>query len=182
MQIDLGEEQRRISRGAAAAFAWSVLAFVAAHLLIPRFVDLQSVDLRIQLNWWAGSCLVLAVWVMAGVGMVSTRRRRSEADIRGSAFAPPSPAIAVPAAFLQNTLEQAFIAVFTQLALVLVFDGAALPLLVASAVLFSVGRARFLAGYPHGAGARSFGMALTAMPSLFSLVLTAGGLMWRAVG
>lgn len=182
MQIDLREEQRRVLRGVAAAFAWSVLAFVAAHLLATRFVDVQAANVRVQLNWWAGACLVPVLWVMAGVGMVSTRRRRSEADIRGSAFAPPSPAIAVPAAFLQNTLEQAFIAVFTQLALVLVLEEVALPLLVACAVLFSIGRACFLAGYPNGAGARSFGMALTAMPSLFSVVLSAGGLMWRAVG
>lgn len=181
MQINLREEQRHIVRGAAKAFAWSVLAFLAAHGLMPRFVDLQGPDLRVQLNWWAGSCLVLTLWVMAGVGMVSTRRRRSEADIRGSAFGPPSPAIAVPAAFLQNTLEQAFIAVFTQLVLVLTLDAVALPLLVASTVLFSIGRACFLAGYPHGAGARSFGMALTAMPSLLSLVLSAGALVWRAV-
>jgi hypothetical protein len=182
MQVNLREEQRRISRGATVAFALSLLAFGAAHVLVPRLVDLQRLDLRVQLNWWAGSCLVLTLWVMAGVGMVSTRRRHSEADIRGSAFSPPSPAIAVPAAFLQNTLEQAFIAVFTQLALVLVLEVVALPLLVASAVLFSIGRARFLAGYPQGAGARSFGMALTGMPSLFSLVLTAGALVWRAVG
>lgn len=181
MKINLREEQRRISRGAARALGWSVLAFAAAHFLVPRFVDLQRLDLRMHLNWWAGSCLVLTLWVMAGVGMVSTRRRRSEADIQGSAFAPPSPAIAVPAAFLQNTLEQAFIGVFTQLAMVLVLGALALPLLVACAVLFSIGRARFLAGYPHGAGARSFGMALTAMPSLFSLVLTVGALLWRTL-
>lgn len=181
MQIDLREEQRRIARGAARAFAWSVLAFLAAHVLVPRLVDLQGPDLPMQLNWWAGSCLVPTLWVMAGVGMVSTRRRRSEADIRGSAFGPPSAAIAVPAAFLQNTLEQAFIAVFTQLALVLVLEAVALPLLVACTVLFSIGRACFLAGYPQGAGARSFGMALTAIPSLISLVLVAGALVWRAV-
>lgn len=181
MQIDLLNEQRRIYQGAAAAFAVSAGAFAVSYWLIRHFVDLPSTDLRMQLSWWAASCLVLVLWVMAGVGMVSTGRRRSQVDIGGSAFAPPSPAIAVPAAFLQNTLEQAFIGVFTQLALVLVLEGAALPLLVACVVLFSVGRVRFLAGYPNGAGARAFGMALTAMPSLFSVLIIIGTLLWRVV-
>lgn len=49
MQTDLREEQRRIVRSAAAAFAWSVLAFLTAHLLVPRWVDLQRADLRMLL-------------------------------------------------------------------------------------------------------------------------------------
>lgn len=125
--------------------------------------------------------MAFVAWVMIGIRMVSRIRLHSAADIRGSAFGPPSPALAVPAAFLQNTLEQSFVAIVTHLALVLVLEGAALPLLVASVVLFSIGRASFLAGYPHGAGARSFGMALTTLPGLFAFVIAAGALVWQAL-
>jgi hypothetical protein len=47
-------------------------------------------------------------------------------------------------------------------------------------MLFGIGRAAFLAGYPKGAGARSFGMALTALPSMFALVLSIAALVSRA--
>ncbi len=83
------------------------------------------------------------------------------------------------AAFLQNTLEQSFVALFAQLALVLLLGRTALPLVAGSVVLFGIGRAAFLAGYPKGAGARSFGMALTALPSLFAFVLSIGVLIGR---
>lgn len=91
-----------------------------------------------------------------------------------------SPKIAVAAAFLQNTLEQAFIALFAHLALVLVLGDAALPIVSGSVVLFGIDRAAFLAGYPKGAGARSFGMALTVLPSLFALALSIAAAISRA--
>lgn len=75
------------------------------------------------------------------------------------------------AAFLQNTLEQAFVTLLAQLALVLLLGAASMPLVAASVLLFAIGRITFLAGYPKGAGARSFGMAVTALPSAVSFVL-----------
>ena len=69
-------------------------------------------------------------------------------------------------AFLQNTLEQAFITSVATLALATVGGEAALAYIVATVVLFSLGRATFLRGYPHGAGSRAFGIATTALPAL----------------
>jgi hypothetical protein len=82
-------------------------------------------------------------------------------------------------AFLQNTLEQSVITLFTQPALVLLLGARAMPLIAASVLLFAVGRMTFLAGYPKGAGARSFGMAVTALPSLMAFVLAAVVLLAR---
>jgi hypothetical protein len=72
----------------------------------------------------------------------------------------------VPRAFLQNTLEQAFIAALGLLALATVEGEAALAYVVATVVLFSLGRAAFLRGYPRGAGGRAFGIATTALPTV----------------
>src|SRR3546814_5279956 len=55
--------------------------------------------------------------------MVSRGRFHSAIDNPGSAFAPPSPAIAVQVAFLQNTLEQAVAAVGAHLALATLISG-----------------------------------------------------------
>ena len=60
---------------------------------------------------------------------------------------------------------------FTQLALVLVLGVRAISPIAASVLLFAVGRVIFLVGYPKGAGAGSFGMAVTVLPSLMAFVL-----------
>lgn len=62
--------------------------------------------------------IVILLWPLSGVGMVSTIRRYFATDICGSAYAVPSERLAISVAFLQNTLEQAFIAVLALLALV----------------------------------------------------------------
>jgi hypothetical protein len=80
----------------------------------------------------------------------------------------------VPRAFLQNTLEQAFITVVAILALATVGGEAALAYVIATVVLFSLGRVTFLRGYPHGAGGRAFGIAMTVLPGL-------GAIGWAAI-
>lgn len=177
--MDLKQEQRRIYRGVALAFLVCGAVLGAAHMALPRWLTLPPDDLQAQLTFWAGAGLFVVFWVMVGVGMVSRGRRNSAEDIRGSAYSAPSPKIAVAAAFLQNTLEQSFVALFVQLALVLLLGESAVPLVAGSVVLFGIGRAAFLVGYPKGAGARSFGMAVTALPSLFAFVLTVGVLVSR---
>lgn len=108
--------------------------------------------------------LVLGFWVLLAVRRVANVRFASSADNAGSAFSRPSARLAVPAAFLQNTLEQAFVAALGILALATTRGEAALAYIVGAVVLFSVGRITFLRGYPHGAGGRAFGIAATALP------------------
>lgn len=169
-ELDLRLEQRKIRFGVLKALLASVAVLTLAQVFGPRLMNMAALSFEQRLTFWATSSLSLIFWVLAGVGMVSTGRRYSTEDIRGSAYAPPSPKIAVASAFLQNTLEQSFIAIVTQLALVLLLGAAALPFIAGSSVLFGIGRVTFLAGYPRGPGARSFGMALTILPSLFAFV------------
>lgn len=175
----LRREQQRILRSSAAAFVVCAAVCGAAIIFLPRLVQLPAPDLESRLTAWAGANLLLVAWVMTGIGMVSSGRRRSADDIRGSAYAPPSPKIAVAAAFLQNTLEQAFVAVLAQFALVMLLPSVAMSLMAASVLLFSIGRITFLAGYPGGAGSRAFGMALTALPSLLAFALGLGALFYQ---
>ena len=181
-ELDLKSEQRKIYRGIAAAFLVCIVFLPGVHVLLPDFIDFPGDDLRSQLTFWACAALFVVAWVMIGIGMVSHGRRHSAQDIRGSAYAPPSPRIAVRVAFLENTLEQAVVAVLVHFALILLFGTQAMAFVAGSVVLFGLGRVAFLVGYPKGAGARSFGMVVTVLPTLAAFVLALGAVIrsvWR---
>lgn len=66
-----------------------------------------------QLAFALKADVLLFVWLAWCVREVSKRRFRSTIDRKGSAFGRPSEAIAIPAAVLQNSLEQAVLAAHT---------------------------------------------------------------------
>ena len=81
----------------------------------------------------------------------------------------------------QNTLEQLILAAITWLNLSLVVDLDQLVLIPAMASLFVVGRLTFWVGYLIRPVARAFGMILTALPTVGSVLwlLTHWALMYR---
>lgn len=105
-------------------------------------------------------------------------RRRSAADIDSATKG----LLAVKIAFLQNTLEQAFLGVGAHLLLASVAGDRWLELLVASPILFAVGRWSFYHCYPGGAGARAVGMATTAPASLTCYLVALAMLVGRLFG
>ena len=163
--VDLPREQRAVVRASLLAFAVCAPTLGLASLGLPQLFDFPSA-LAERLAFALRADLVIALWVMLSVRMVSKVRFESAEDNAGSAYSPPSPRLAVPKAFLQNTLEQAFIATLGILALATVGGEAALAYIVATVALFSLGRVTFLRGYPRGAGGRAFGIATTALPSI----------------
>lgn len=163
--VDLPKEQRAVVRQALLAFAVCAPTLLFASLGLPRiFIFPQGLDEHLAFALKAD--LVIALWVVLGVRMVAKLRFRSAEDNPGSAYGPPSPRLAVPKAFLQNTLEQAFITSAAVLALATVGGDAPLAYIVATVLLFSLGRATFLRGYPRGAGGRAFGIVATVLPGL----------------
>ncbi|MCX7586300.1 MAPEG family protein [Phenylobacterium sp. 58.2.17] len=163
--VDLPTEQRAVLRQSLLAFAVCAPTLALASLGLPRVFSFPE-TLSERLAFGLRADLVIGLWVILGVRMVAKVRFESEADNAGSAYCRPSPRIAVPRAFLQNTLEQAFTAAFGILALATVEGEAALAYIAAMVVLFSLGRATFLRGYPRGAGGRAFGIATTALPTI----------------
>ncbi len=162
---ELRQEQRKVLKGSGAAAVVCAVMYGIAYLLLPRMLYFPD-DVDSVLTFGAGASLFIVLWIMVGIGLVSRGRRLSAHDIRGSAYGQPSPRIAVYAAFLQNTLEQATVTTILLLAVLVLLRGQAMPFVGASVVLFAVGRVAFLRGYTGGAGARAFGMALTALPSV----------------
>jgi hypothetical protein len=163
--MDLKAEQRQIRKQSALAFLLCAALFAASILFLPRLIAFPS-EIGARLAFAIQTSLVHFFVLLAAVRLVSSGRYRSAADIGGSAKGPPSPELAVKAAFLQSTLEQAFLAFGAHLALASVAAGRWLALLVASSILFAIGRLSFYRRYPAGAGARAFGMATTALASL----------------
>ncbi|CAN5473502.1 hypothetical protein BH10PSE16_BH10PSE16_05010 [soil metagenome] len=175
---ELRQEQSKVLKGSGAAAVVCAVTYGLAYLFMPRVLHFPD-DLDSALTFWAGAVLFIVLWVMVGIGLVSRGRRLSALDIRGSTYGQPSSRIAVYAAFLQNTLEQATVSIILLLAVLLLLRGQAMPFVVASVALFAVGRVAFLRGYPGGAGTRTFGMALTALPSVAAFVVAAGAVIAR---
>lgn len=163
--MNLKAEQRQIRKQSAQAFLLCAAISVGCTLFLPKFVSFPS-EIGARLAFAIQTTTVHFVIVMLAVRLVSSGRYRSAADIGGAAQGPPSPELAVKVAFLQNTLEQAFVGVGAHLVLASVADGRWLALLIASDVLFAIGRLSFYRCYRDGAGARAFGMATTALASL----------------
>jgi hypothetical protein len=178
--MDLAREEHLIRIRSTLALIVVLAGFAAGYALLPRvFAFPDALSARLALAAQSGAFVLLCLLV--AVGMVSTGRRRSADDIGGAAGAPPGPALAVKAAFLQNTLEQSVLACGAFLAFAAAVGGAWLALLPVAAVLFCVGRVSFYAGYPAGAGARAFGMALTLLPGASLLLFAVGAAAWRVV-
>ncbi|ABM95314.1 MAPEG family protein [Methylibium petroleiphilum] len=176
--VDLARQRRALFKVAGLAVLTCGIGLAAGFLLLPRFIAFPEA-LSDRLVFWARLQVFLLVWVALGVGGVSRGRRQSAQDIRGSAFGPPSPRLAIRIAFLQNTLEQAVLASGAYLALVTLLTGPALSLLVSAVILFGIGRAAFFLGYAKGAPGRGFGFVLTVLPTLLGYGL-AIALMARA--
>lgn len=163
--MNLEAERRQVRMRAALAFLLGAAVFTVCWLVLPRFVTFPEI-IGERLAFAIQTSIVHFASVLVAVRMVASGRYRSADDIAGAAAGPPSPRLAVKVAFLQNTLEQAFIGVGAHLLLASVAGGRWLVFLVASATLFGIGRISFYRRYPEGAGARAFGMATTALGSL----------------
>ena len=163
--VDLDRERRALFKVAGLGVFVCFVGLLGSYLLLPRYFDFPEV-LTDRFVFWARLQVFLLIWVAVGVGAVSRGRRRSAQDIRGSAYGPPSPRLAIRIAFLQNSLEQAVLASGAYLALITVLAEPALSLLVGAAVLFGIGRVTFFLGYERGAPGRGFGFVLTVLPTL----------------
>jgi hypothetical protein len=86
-----------------AALVVCAAGLALGYAILPRWFRFP-VDLPARLAFALRADLFVLLWVVLGIILVALGRGRSAADIGGAASSPPSPAIAVRVAFLQNTL------------------------------------------------------------------------------
>jgi hypothetical protein len=178
-RADLQFEQRRIVLGVSLALVVSAIVLIGGYLTlaIPLHHDATLAE---RLAFALKVDLVVLLWLIAAIANVGNRRFFSRDDIQGAGFYPPSERIAVPVAILQNTLEQALVAIGAHLILGTLLVGEELIILPLLALLFCIGRATFWAGYRGGAGRRAFGFALTFFPSVGAYALAIALLIHRS--
>lgn len=167
----LSDKQRGVLTGMVGAVILGALVMGAAIWLGPvLLVPTSDIGGRlVQVLPWD---LLVVVWLIATVGILARHRFFTPQDIDGSGLTAGSETAKVQQAILQNTLEQAVLALSVHTIATVVFPAGWLPLVPAAAVLFALGRLLFWAGYRRGAAARSLGFALTFYPSVFVFVLS----------
>jgi hypothetical protein len=156
---------RKIRSAGTSGLVLFIVAVGVAYLWLPAFIGLPT-ELDERLAFAARASAVVLFCVFVAVGMVGAIRRVSPEDIGGSAAGPPSEKLAIHVAFLQNTLEQAVLAVGFYFAFASLVAGAWLSLIPVSVTFFVVGRVLFLRGYRRGVEGRALGMVLTMMPAI----------------
>lgn len=176
----MNAEQREIAARSAAAIALSAAAVAAAWLWLPPALlgatpDMATAD---RLAYALKADLPVFLWLGGCLRAVASIRFRSDADRPGAAYGSPSARLAVPAAVLQNSLEQTVLAVGAHLVLATVLRGEEMILLPVLVALYLAGRVFFVLGYARGAAARAFGMALTGTSTIaaFGVALVLMGL------
>ena len=179
--MDFSAKQTSVIRGVIPAAVLSVIGMCAVPLLLPvnaRPADEPAARLAWALPWTLAPLLMLMISIMR----VANHRFASPEDIDGSGLTVGSARVLVLRAILQNTLEQAVLAVVAYLIWSFTMPLNWLRVIPAAALLFAVGRILFMRGYERGAGGRAAGFGLTAYPSFGMLVTLAAVLIIRLIG
>lgn len=180
--MNLRVEQRKIRVRSLYALGFCSFVLGACHVVLPRLFNFPN-ELLERLAFVLRADLFVLLWVLICVRLVSSVRFRSAIDMSAALSGERSAKLAIRAAFLQNTLEQAVLAVGVHLALATLIEGTALSLIVGAVILFGIGRIAFFAGYSGGAGSRAFGMVVTVLPTLAGFLWATGiivGKIWRS--
>ena len=163
-------KQRGVVRGVIPAAAITVVALVASLVGIPNRalpVDETAARLAWALPWTLLPLLTLMVSIMR----VANHRFAKPEDIDGSGLTTGSARVLVLRAILQNTLEQAALAVAAYSVCSVTMPVHWLGVIPTSAVLFTIGRVLFAGGYERGAAGRAMGFGLTAYAT-FAMLIT----------
>lgn len=162
------------------AAALAVVVMGTVPLLLPVSV-LPSDETGARLAWALPWTLLPALALMISIMRVANYRFASPQDIDGSGLTNGTPAIQILRAVLQNTLEQALLAVLAYCIWSVTMPLRWLGVVPAAAVLFVTGRIFFARGYERGAAGRATGFGLTAYPTFGMLATLAAFLLFRLI-
>jgi hypothetical protein len=171
LMTGLFRKQMQGVAGAAPAIAISLLAWTNAPQLLAHLAN-PADDTAARLAYAAQWMLVPGLTLLAGVFGAS--RRGFYADAIEGTRTPSSYSLEINLRYNQNTIEQTILAAIAWCGLSQVLPHSDLVLIPVMAALFFVGRLTFWIGYALHPMARTFGMTLTAVPT----ILAYGGLVW----
>jgi hypothetical protein len=146
-----------------AAIAATVVVFQAGGTMPRNWLPVVDSPIS-RLVWVSRWLLVPGACLMAAVAIVAARRFFTRAAIEGGAGALGS-TLDVDIRVVANTLEQVVITVIAYLGLAVTASMEELGIIPAAAIAFAIGRLAFWIGYHIHPLARSFGFALTFLPT-----------------
>jgi len=123
------------------------------------------------LELWLLLSLVVVFWLFVAIGRLAGRRFFHEEDINAAASSTGTDQARMLQSVLQNTLEQAVLAIVAYGAWLFLGPVGWKMLPVLFVVLFCLGRLLFYIGYSFGGPARAVGFALTFYPSCSLIIV-----------
>lgn len=165
----LTRKQRGVLAGMVGGVLLSIPGIGAAVIFAPRWLIPGSpfpATIAFSLKWDVAVMACLAI----SIGLLAKHRFFTPEDIDGGGRSPGTARAHVLQSTLQNTLEQAVLALGVHSAWAVAMPAAWLGAVPAAVALFVIGRVLFWRGYGKGAAARSFGFALTFYPSVLMLL------------
>ena len=167
------QAQKGVLAGMAAGLAVTAGTLGLAIALAPApLVPHDVPPLAFALAWDTAVVACLAI----NIAMIARHRFFTPEDIDGGGLSEGTPRVRLLQSMLQNTLEQAVLAIVVHLAWASVMPAGRQAAVPVAALLFATGRVLFWRGYARGAPSRAFGFALTFYPSLVLLALIVGRL------
>jgi MAPEG family len=156
----------------------SLVGLCGVSLLLPASalpVDEPGARLAWALQW----SLLPILMLMVAIGRMANLRFYSPEDIDGAGLTDGTPQARLHRAILQNTLEQAVLAVAAYAIWVVVMPYGWLGSIAVAPLLFVAGRVLFARGYTRGTPGRALGFGLTAYPTFGMLATLAVVLSFR---
>lgn len=174
--MSLSEKQRGVARNAAIAGAVTLILIPAAIHFGPAVLG-PIETLRDLLDVWAICSLPPVLWLLASIGSIAQYRFLHAEDIDGSGLTEGSPRVMILRAVLQNTLEQAVLAVLVYAGFLLLAPPGWAGGVAMATILFAIGRLLFRHGYMSGAPGRALGFGLTFYPTVLLVLILTGSLL-----
>ena len=176
--MELTEKQKGVVRGVIPAALLTLVGLCGASLLLPASalpVDTPDARLAWALRW----ALLPILTLMVAIARVANHRFYTPEDIDGAGLTNGTPQARLQRAILQNTLEQAVLAVAAYAIWSVVVPYSWLRSIAVAALFFVAGRVLFARGYTRGAAGRAMGFGLTAYPTFGMLATLAVVLLFR---
>ena len=178
--MQLTDKQKSVVRNVIPAAVLTVVGLCGVSLLLPLSI-LPTDEPGARIAWALKWALLPVLTLMVSIMRVANHRFSTPADIDGSGLTEGTPEVRVLRAVLQNTLEQAVLAIAAYAIWAVVVPYSWLRVVPIAAVLFVCGRVLFARGYAQGAQGRATGFGLTAYPTFGMLTVVAAALIVRSL-
>jgi hypothetical protein len=177
VNVALSAKQRGVRRGMIFGVCASFLLISAGSALNP-FGFAANLTLSQRISVALESAVLLAMCLAVAVGRLAKHRFFSPEDIDGGGLHAGSERARLLQSLLQNTLEQAVLAVLVYSAWAISMPASALSVVPLAAMAFAVGRILFFMSYSKGAPARALGFTLAFYPSVGMLLCVVVRQLW----